>query len=204
MKDRLFTKSEFIVKCCRKRKGLVRTWLQGSSTLTGRRFGALITLLGGLVRSLLMIVVVFLSGCIAGKAGYQLVDTEKAFAAKEAGAEELAIYEYTSGSGLPLQGMGGGGVLGLWACRRACETGRRVRLEGNMKWLKIVNVPSPIGGVPAAAEPGDPEGIGEESSGDADAPLEELSVGVDSSEPNSDLDSLESSDEAVKAREASH
>jgi hypothetical protein len=37
-----------------------------------------------------------LNGCIAGKAGYYLVETEKAYSAAElAGAESLAVYEYT-------------------------------------------------------------------------------------------------------------
>ena len=36
------------------------------------------------------------SGCIAGKAGYYLVDAEQAYrAAEEAGAAELAVYEFT-------------------------------------------------------------------------------------------------------------
>jgi hypothetical protein len=38
----------------------------------------------------------FLNGCIAGKAGYYLVEAEKAYGAAEASdAESLAVYEYT-------------------------------------------------------------------------------------------------------------
>jgi hypothetical protein len=48
------------------------------------------------VRVFSILAALILNGCIAGKAGYYLVETEKAYtAAEEAGAEELAVYEFT-------------------------------------------------------------------------------------------------------------
>jgi len=48
------------------------------------------------VRILPILAALILNGCIAGKAGYYLVETEKAYAEAElAEAESLAVYEYT-------------------------------------------------------------------------------------------------------------
>ncbi len=48
------------------------------------------------MRAVFLLALFSLTGCIAGKAGYYLVDTEKAYkAAEESGAEELAVYEFT-------------------------------------------------------------------------------------------------------------
>ena len=48
------------------------------------------------MRAVLMIALVFLTGCIAGKAGYYMVDAEKAYRlAEESGAAELAPFEFT-------------------------------------------------------------------------------------------------------------
>lgn len=48
------------------------------------------------MRILTCLAALFLNGCIAGKAGYYLVETEKAYdAAQGSGAESLAVYEYT-------------------------------------------------------------------------------------------------------------
>lgn len=46
--------------------------------------------------SALLLISLTLTGCTAGRASYYLVDTDRAYrAAVEAGAEELAVYEYT-------------------------------------------------------------------------------------------------------------
>jgi hypothetical protein len=48
------------------------------------------------VRILPIFAALVLNGCIAGKAGYYLVDAEKAYRiAEEADAENLAVYEFT-------------------------------------------------------------------------------------------------------------
>lgn len=48
------------------------------------------------MRILPILAALILNGCIAGKAGYYLVETEKAYDAAElANAESLAVYEYT-------------------------------------------------------------------------------------------------------------
>jgi len=48
------------------------------------------------VRAISLLAICMSTGCIAGKAGYYLVDAEQAYrAAEEAGAAELAVYEFT-------------------------------------------------------------------------------------------------------------
>lgn|GEM_PF-1964432 len=64
--------------------------------MTEGEFEALITPRGGIVRAISFLAILMSSGCIAGKAGYYLVDAEQAYrAAEEAGAAELAVYEFT-------------------------------------------------------------------------------------------------------------
>ena len=154
------------------------------------------------MRSLLMIVVFFLSGCIAGKAGYQLVDTEKAFAAaKEAGAEELAVYEYTLAQAYRSKAWEEAG----YSAYGPAEELAKKAVEYALKATEVAQNserPLPIGVVPTAAEPSVPEGLDLEASGGADAPMEELPVGIDSEESNSNAIPLEEPpDEAVEEQE---